>query len=94
MEVVYSYIENNLNFITVGSVDSEIYAILEGQIFDARFYFLLLLSASRVGRGKLVLRHSIPHFPLSSGGIACWVGEINAAVNLQLNQTEEMEILI
>ena len=34
--------------------------------------------AHRVGRGNLVLRLSVPHFPLSSGGIACRVAELNA----------------
>ena len=29
-----------------------------------------------------VLKHSIPHFPLSSGSIACWVAELNAALCL------------
>ena len=26
---------------------------------------------SRVGRGNIMLRHSVPHFPPSSGGVAC-----------------------
>ena len=31
------------------------------------------------GRGNLVLIHSFPHFPPNSGGITCWVAELNAA---------------
>ena len=31
-----------------------------------------LYPAHRVGRGNLVLRHSVPHFPPNSGGIDCW----------------------
>ena len=34
---------------------------------------------TRVGRGNLVLRHSVSHFPMVSGGIVCWVAELNAA---------------
>ena len=37
---------------------------------------------SRVGIGNLVLRHSIPPFSPSSGDIACWVAELNAALIL------------
>ena len=37
---------------------------------------------SRVGGGNLVLRCSVPHFPLNSGGIACWVVELNAVLHL------------
>ena len=37
---------------------------------------------SRVGRGNLVLRHSIPHFPTIFLGIVCWVEELNAALYL------------
>ena len=36
---------------------------------------------SRVGRANQVLRHSVPHFPPNSGGIACCV-ELNAALSL------------
>ena len=35
------------------------------------FNFTLYTACSRIGRGSLVLRHSAPHFPLNSGGIAC-----------------------
>ena len=34
------------------------------------------------GRGDLVLRHSVPHFLTNSGGIACRVAELNAALCL------------
>ena len=37
---------------------------------------------SRVGRGNLLLRHSVPHFLPNSGGIACLVAELNAALCL------------
>ena len=33
--------------------------------------FMLYPVHSRVGRGNLVLRHSISHFPPKSGGVAC-----------------------
>ena len=35
-----------------------------------------------VGRGNLVLQHSVPHFLPNSGGIAYWVVELNAALCL------------
>ena len=35
------------------------------------FSFTLYPTHSRVGRGNLVLRHSVPQFPPISGGIAC-----------------------
>ena len=44
--------------------------------------FTLYPAHSRVGRRNLVLRHSVPHFPPSFGGIACWVAELNAALCL------------
>ena len=44
--------------------------------------FTLYPAHSRVGRGNLVLRHSVPHFLPNSGAIACWVAELNAALNL------------
>ena len=37
---------------------------------------------SRVFRGNLVLRHYVSHYPPSSGSIACWVAELNAALCL------------
>ena len=37
-----------------------------------------------VGRGNLVLRHSVSHFPSSSGGITCWVAELNVALCLDI----------
>ena len=42
--------------------------------------FTLYPAHSRVGRGNLVLKHSVPHFPPSSGGIAYWVAELNATL--------------
>ena len=33
--------------------------------------FTLYPAYSRVGRGNLVLRHSVPHFPPNFGGMAC-----------------------
>ena len=30
--------------------------------------------------GNLVLRHSVPHFLPNSGGIVCWVAELNTAL--------------
>ena len=44
--------------------------------------FTLYPAHSRVGRGNLVLRHSVPHFLPNSGGIACWVAKLNVALNL------------
>ena len=44
--------------------------------------FTLYPIHNRVGRGNLVLRHSVTHFLLNSGGIAYWVAELNAAFNL------------
>ena len=41
--------------------------------------FTLYLAHSRVGRGNLVLRHSVPHFLPNSGGIASWVTELNSS---------------
>ena len=34
-------------------------------------FFYMLHALSRVGRGNLVLRHSVPYFPPTYGGIAC-----------------------
>ena len=45
------------------------------------FNFMLYPAHSRVGRGNLVLRHSVPHFSPSSGGIACCVAELNPALS-------------
>ena len=46
----------------------------------------LLHAVSRTQQGvreeNLVLRHSGPHFQPNSGGIACWVAELNAALIL------------
>ena len=37
-----------------------------------KIIFTLYPAHSTVGRGNLVLRYSVPHFPPSSGDIACW----------------------
>ena len=50
------------------------------------FSFTLYTAQSRVGRRNLVLRHSVPHFLQNSGGIACWVAELNC---LKLASTPE-----
>ena len=42
--------------------------------------FTLYPAHNIVGRGNLVLRHTVPHFLQNSGGIACWVAELNAAL--------------
>ena len=42
--------------------------------------FTLNPTHDKVVRGNLVLRHSVPYFPPSSGGIVCWVAELNAAL--------------
>ena len=40
--------------------------------------FTLYLAHGKVGRRNLVIRHSVPDFLPNSGGITCWVAEINA----------------
>ena len=47
---------------------------------------------SRVGRGNIVIRYSVPHFPPNFRGIACWMAEFNAGLLLWC-QSEEMKIL-
>ena len=47
-------------------------------IFFSRF--MLYPVNSRISRGNLVLRHSVPHFPLSSAGSAYWMVELNTAL--------------
>ena len=54
-----------------------------------RFSFALYSVHSRVDRrnlepGKLVLRHSVSHFLLNSGGITYWVTELHAALCLNI----------
>ena len=57
-------------------------------LFRLDFFILSFISFtlhpahSRVGRGNLVLRHSVLYCPPNSGGIACWVTELNAALCL------------
>ena len=55
------------------------------------FSFTLYLAHSRVGRGTLVLGHSVLHFPPISGDIACWVAELNAALSPR-HQSEKIKI--
>ena len=50
---------------------------------------MLYPAHSRVGTGNRVLRHSVPHFPPKSGGIACWVVELNAAFCLYARAKNE-----
>ena len=52
------------------------------KIFANKISFTLYPAHSRVGGGKLVLRHSVLHFPRSSEGIACRVAELKAALFL------------
>ena len=44
--------------------------------------FALYPAHSRVGSENLVLRHSVPHSPPSSEGIACWVAELKTVLCL------------
>ena len=37
----------------------------------SKISFTLYPAHGRVGRGNLVLRHSVPNFPMNSGGIKC-----------------------
>ena len=55
--------------------------------------FTLYHAYSRVGKGKVVLRHSINHFPPNFQGISCWVAELNAGL-LTWCQSEVMKLLI
>ena len=50
-------------------------------IFHAAFFFILsrLFPLSRVGRGTLMLRHSVSLFPLNFQDIVCWVAELHSA---------------
>ena len=52
------------------------------QIKNKYIGFTLGPAHGRLGRGNLVLRPSVPHFLPNSGGIACWVAELNAALYL------------
>ena len=47
-----------------------------------KIIFTLYPVHSRVGRGNLLLRQSVPHFLPNSGSIACWVAAFNAALSL------------
>ena len=48
----------------------------------------LYLAHRRLGRGHLVLRHSVPHFPLNSAHFLCWGAKLKAAV-LTRHQSEK-----
>ena len=41
--------------------------------------FTLYPAHSRIGRGTIVLRHSVPHSPPNSGGISCKVAGLDTA---------------
>ena len=47
-----------------------------------KFSFTLYPAHCRVGRENIVLKHSVTHFLPNSGGIACWMEELNAALVL------------
>ena len=49
---------------------------------NKKINLLHTVSRRRIGRGDLVLRQTVPHFPPSSGGIACSMAEVNAALCL------------
>ena len=52
--------------------------------------FTLNSAQSRVGRGNLVLRHSVSSFrPPMSGGILCGIAEFNAAPRPKSERTNE-----
>ena len=55
------------------------------------FRFTLFPACSRVGWGRLMLRH-YPSFPPNSEAVAFWISELNAA--LYLNTRVNMKILI
>ena len=46
------------------------------------YSFTLYSAYTRISRKRLVLRHSASHFSLNSGGIACWVTQLNTALSL------------
>ena len=59
---------------------------------SAQISFTLYPAHSRVGRGNLVLIHSVRLFPTNSGDIAIGVSELNAAFCLDARAREEIEI--
>ena len=44
--------------------------------------FFQLHALYKIGGENLVFRHFAAHFPPNSGGIDCWVAELNAALCL------------
>ena len=51
--------------------------------------FTLFPAHSTVDRGNQMLRRSVPQFPANSGGITCWVAELNGA--LFLDRSDEIK---
>ena len=76
--------------------------ILTGCIWNGnRLLFFIFLKIKikksnqlQVGRGNLVFRHSITHFPLNSGGIAFWMAEVNAALCLNTSRIHNQSRLL
>ena len=52
--------------------------------------FTLFPAYSRVGSENILLRHFVPHFLLNSGGIACWVAELSAALCQQDKEFQQI----
>ena len=63
--------ENDFYFFALVSRQSAALSSVTEKEILPEFSFTLYPSLSRVGRENLMLRHSTPHFPPSSGGIAC-----------------------
>ena len=64
----------------VSSLDKAYSCGIENIIIIVFVTFTLYPAYSRVDRGKLVLRHSVPHLPPNSGSIACLVAELNVTL--------------
>ena len=62
MYVCLNRLNNAMDLVMISVIDTTIF-----------ISFTLHLAHSMVGRGNLVLRHSVPHFLPDSGGVACWV---------------------
>ena len=83
------FIASRISIVTTWLLKKFIYYYLPDLISERQrlhiksffFFFTLYLACSNVGRGSLVLRHSVFHCP-PNGGIACWVAEPNAALCL------------
>ena len=76
----------SVNIIFISRVGRGVRSVLTR--LNNSFNFTLYPAHWRVGRGNLVLRHSVPHFLPYSGGIACWVAELNAAPFLLLSKRQ------